>query len=52
MKIYQFNEKEILELINDINSFEKNSFKELNLQEIINKLNKTITTGKYTILHQ
>ena len=51
MKIYQFNEKEILELINDINSFEKNSFKELNLQEIINKLNKTITTGKYKILH-
>ena len=50
MKLYQFNEKEILELINDINSFEKSTFKNLNLQEIINKLNKTITTGKYKII--
>ncbi len=50
MKIYQFSEKELLEIINDVNYFEKYSFKDLNLEEILNKLNKTITNGKYKII--
>ena len=38
MKVYKFKESELLELIKDVNSFEKGTFVNLTLQQAIDKL--------------
>lgn len=50
MKVYQFKESELLELIKDVNSFEKGTFVDLTLQQAIDKINSKLTDGAYKII--
>lgn len=50
MKVYQFKESELLELIKDVNSFEKGTFVDLTLQQAIDKINSKLTDSVYKII--